>query len=118
MENCLRRSERPFGRGQDVHPHFEELLARVFGGAGEFLLLHFHLENLMEEGLQSGFGLFQGDSRLEPAEDLSEAAAPVVERVEPVGQLFSIIMGTRTCGEVPGATPSKPLRLTPTMVSG
>ena len=58
-------------------------------------------------------------ARLEPAEGLHEAAAPVVQAVERSRrQLFFIIMGMRICGEYPGSTPSKPAWLTPTIVSG
>ena len=60
----------------------QELLAGVFGGFGEVLLLHFHLQNLMKERLQSGAGLLQGHARFEPAEDLDETAAAVVECIE------------------------------------
>ncbi len=39
---------------------------------GELFVLDFHLEDLVEEGLQAGFGLFEGDARLEAAEGLRE----------------------------------------------
>ena len=69
----------PFGSGQRVHPHFQELLLAIWAGFGKGGVLHFPFENLMKQRLQSGFGTLKRHARLESAKHLNEAAAPVVQ---------------------------------------
>jgi hypothetical protein len=62
------------------------LLLAVCGRAREFLLLHLHVENLVEQRLQPRLRTVRRHARLEPPERLHEAAAPVVQGIEVIGR--------------------------------
>src|ERR1700691_283180 len=62
--------------------HLQEFALHEWRGLGELLLLHLHIENLVEERLQTGLRLLARHTGLETSEDFgpTETAA-----VEPVG---------------------------------
>ena len=100
IRELLAQAGAALGAGQHVHPHLQELLlAWARWRCANGCLLHLHLQNLVKQRLQSRLRLLQRHARLQPPEDLHEAAAPVVQRVEPSGAAASfIIIGTRICG--------------------
>src|SRR5262249_46349513 len=69
----------------------------------ECFLLHFQLEDLMEQRLKARLGTLQRHPRLEPAERLREAATAIVETVERPGRQFLLHHhGHADLGRVPG----------------
>ena len=68
-------------RRQQIDLALQELLARVGRRLAECRQQHFLLEDAVEVRLQRRLGLLDGDARLQPAEHVHPAAAPVVDVV-------------------------------------
>jgi hypothetical protein len=77
-------AERGAARGSrhQLQMHLQEFALDEGRRFGKLLLLHFQVENLVEQRLQTGLRFFPGDAGLETAEDFHPAEAAVAKAVE------------------------------------
>ena len=90
-----RSSDLPVGPRHEIQVHLQELALHEGRCFRERLLLHFHIENLVKKGLQTGLGLCLRHAGFEPPENLYPAKAAVLQAVECAARRQAVRHGDR-----------------------